>query len=296
MAVWNKGLTKETDSRVRAQSEEMKGKEFTLEHRGNISYAMRKNNPEVKYCECGCGQPVRRGSRFLPGHNTRLWPAEFFKEIGKKRRGKKCSRRNPEEWKKNLSISKTGKKYPNVSRAKKGNKNPKLSQTMKEQFDNGKIVWNKGYGDYIKGEKNPMYGHTREVGIVCWCGKIHAERRPRSYDRSGPKNPNWKGGFIDYGLNWLEVSDECKRRCNYTCVSCLRRFGNKYLVAHHIIPVRAIAQNREYWYLVSKQENLVPLCHSCHRSIENSRKYDYELVLRLTLTRDNLWKHMGYLN
>ncbi len=78
-------------------------------------------------------------------------------------------------------------------------KKPKLSAALKRQFsEGGRVVWNKGYGDYVSGEKNPNYGkHWNDD----W-KKRHSEFMKGRF--TGSRNPNWKGGLLIYP-NWTEL-------------------------------------------------------------------------------------------
>jgi len=62
----------------------------------------------------------------------------------------------------------------------------------------------------------------------------------------------------DYGLNWKELSDDCKRKYNYVCQRCHKSFkDDKFkLHAHHIIPLSKGGRN--------VLSNLIPLCEDCH--------------------------------
>jgi len=187
----------------------------------------------------------------------------------------------------NEKISKALKGRPSPL---KGRKRPprskewceKLSKSLAKTFENGRIPWNKGYGDYVIGEKNPMYGHIRKVGVKCWCGKVHQKTPYKiTKSRKGSNNPNWKGGIIRYP-NWSELRKRCLERYGYRCVSCFRKLDEKRLVVHHIIPARNIANIESLRYLLGHIENLMPLCHSCHWKLHNGGKYKIKEAIKLS--------------
>lgn len=62
----------------------------------------------------------------------------------------------------------------------------------------------------------------------------------------------------DYGSNWKQLSEECRRRYGYICQKCKRSFlHNKLsLHAHHIIPLSKGGRN--------VLSNLIALCEDCH--------------------------------
>lgn len=70
---------------------------------------------------------------------------------------------------------------------------------------------------------------------------------------------------IDYGENWKELSEACRRRDNYKCRRCGRDFSHNKLAlhAHHIIPLSKGGRNC--------LANLISLCEDCH-SKEHHKK------------------------
>lgn len=63
---------------------------------------------------------------------------------------------------------------------------------------------------------------------------------------------------IDYGKNWSELSQACKRRDNYICQVCGKDCSKDKLSlhAHHIIPLSKGGRNT--------LSNLISLCETCH--------------------------------
>lgn len=97
-------------------------------------------------------------------------------------------------------------------------------------------------------------------------------------------------GVNMYGKNWGEISEKIRNKYDNKCVSCNKTSKNK-LSVHHIIPRKEFLDDftdRELERLdngmasdeleekffekmsdANKESNLVPLCNSCHQSIEN---------------------------
>lgn len=80
-----------------------------------------------------------------------------------------------------------------------------------------------------------------------------------------PKNAD----EIGYGDNWVELSEEIRERDNHECQSCGQTSHEQSrqaaLHVHHI----AKRQWIEIPEIFNQKENLVTLCDSCHRSLEN---------------------------
>lgn len=82
----------------------------------------------------------------------------------------------------------------------------------------------------------------------------------------GEKNPRWRGGYEPYyGPNWYFQRDKRLKRDKY----CQRCGTNEDLVVHHIVPFREFG--REGYKEANKLSNLITLCRSCHRSVENGQ-------------------------
>lgn len=64
--------------------------------------------------------------------------------------------------------------------------------------------------------------------------------------------------MIDYGENWKNISAFIKKRDDYTCTTCGKKFPacSPYLHVHHIIPLSKGGTN--------EASNLTTLCYQCH--------------------------------
>jgi hypothetical protein len=110
-------------------------------------------------------------------------------------------------------------------------------------------------------------------------------------------------GVCLYGDNWIEKAEYIREQYDRKCVSCERREKQKKLSVHHIIPRKKFLEDftkqqirrlkegtatekleeefKERIKIANKNHNLVPLCSSCHGSVENLSlekqisKFDY---------------------
>lgn len=82
----------------------------------------------------------------------------------------------------------------------------------------------------------------------------------------GRDHHQWQGGGINYGKNWWRVRrralDRDDHRCQH-CGSTAAELGREPDV-HHITPVREFDRPEDAHML----ENVVTLCRSCHRHVE----------------------------
>lgn len=91
---------------------------------------------------------------------------------------------------------------------------------------------------------------------------------PKPVDRSGPKNPRWRGGWReDYGHNWKQQKYRARERDDYTCQRCgaTREDIGGPPDVHHIVPARTFEDYRE----ANRLGNLISLCPRCHRHVQN---------------------------
>lgn len=184
-----------------------------------------------------------------------------------------------------LSIAKDPVRCLKISTALKGRKHSAEHRRKLSDSCKGRVPWNKGFGDYIVGEKNPRYGkHWSQE----WRKRRSAVMKGRY---GGSKNPNWKGGRIFYP-NWTQLREQCLEKYGFRCVNCLRQMEEKRLVAHHIFPVRDLVRS-PLRRLVGDVNNLIPLCCRCHWQIHNGGKYDLDKALHLALNMVGLGARVG---
>jgi DEAD/DEAH box helicase domain-containing protein len=76
----------------------------------------------------------------------------------------------------------------------------------------------------------------------------------------------WNSDPNHYGPNWSQQRDLARGRDGYRCQVCGAPEGERSHDVHHKIPFRAFLS-----YLQANQlENLVTLCHACHRRVETA--------------------------
>lgn len=155
--------------------------------------------------------------------------------------GIKKGYKQSEEHRRNIGLSRVGKKYP------------KLSEIKKLQN---------------KGESNPMFGknHTEETKSkvsIMFKGRHHS---PQTQFKKGQnkldKNHMWKGGisFEPYSLEWTnELRTKIRKKYGFQCQLC---FKNGFDV-HHI----------DYNKKNCSEDNLTVLCRRCHPQTNHDREY-----------------------
>lgn len=83
----------------------------------------------------------------------------------------------------------------------------------------------------------------------------------------GSSHHQWEGGTIPYGSSWWQVRRAAWERDGYECQCCgasTEEIGRRPDV-HHIVPVRAFDNPAD----AHRLENVVCLCRSCHRRVED---------------------------
>lgn len=148
-----------------------------------------------------------------------------------------------------------------------------------------RIPWNKGYGDYIKGEKNPFYGKlhsekTKQKLVEAWkirrLNPVSQETRKKmsvaglgkpNFSIKGDRHPRWIKDRSKLKHPRLWNTPECMQwrksvfeRDNYTCQDCGDNTGGN-LNAHHK------KSWKDYPNLRFDINNGLTLCEVCHRKI-----------------------------
>jgi len=76
----------------------------------------------------------------------------------------------------------------------------------------------------------------------------------------------WSSDPNDYGSGWSRIRDRVRARDKYTCQVCGVLETTRQHDVHHKTPFRAFTSFVE----ANRLENLVTLCHSCHRKVEEN--------------------------
>jgi len=69
---------------------------------------------------------------------------------------------------------------------------------------------------------------------------------------------------------WDGLRRQALERDRYTCQKCGRRYPEVKVEVHHILPLKYGGEN--------KLENLITLCHDCHRHMMHTRKNEIRIV------------------
>lgn len=166
-------------------------------------------------------------------------------------------------------------------------------------FRKGHIPWNKGYGDYIKGEKNYFYKNHHKKETKDKLSKIWKDKFTKGYthpmlgktlsneskakiteslktrwknkeyreQHSKENSPKWLGGisFEPYGPNFNKKFKKAVRdRDNYCCVICNKH--EKEL--GYVLPIHHIDYNKKN----NLPQNCVSLCINHHSNTNISRQ------------------------
>jgi len=163
-------------------------------------------------------------------------------------------------------------------------------------FCPGSDKYSKCYSNWVSenrvGENSPQWDGGGVTVSCSWCGDekqvgewrlARTERffctdkecsnKWKSENRSGEDNPQYDPHKTNqYGPNWDEQAEKCRKRDDHRCQSCGKHQRDNYraLIAHHITPrKRFIGDDGIYDYEEgNKLGNLVSLCDSCHQQWE----------------------------
>jgi 5-methylcytosine-specific restriction endonuclease McrA len=198
-----------------------------------------------RLCKCGCGQPVRKGKRFLSGHNSRVaHPMQGRKHTKESQRKMSKVKRS--------RVTQNQQSHPDGplcacgcgGRAKPGNryiythnrKGTPLSEAHKQAIGKGsKAAWQDpdtrlGSQEHREKLRQALLGRE-----VTWKDNIYTKR----------SRPGWK-----------RLRREIRKRDDYTCQECGKRqaSGKRAYHVHHI----------NYDLNDLRPENLITLCRPCH--------------------------------
>jgi len=84
----------------------------------------------------------------------------------------------------------------------------------------------------------------------------------------------WANDPNDYGLDWPKIRNAVRKRDQFKCQVCGAAESGREHDVHHKTPFRAFMhgnmQGQEARAQANRLENLVTLCHSCHRKVEQN--------------------------
>jgi len=178
----------------------------------------------------------------------------------------------------------SGKNNPNFNHKWDEQMKKKASKYLKEQFQKGRIVWNKNLTKedervlkYAKALSGNKYGSGNKGKKQEWTTKRNLSNNPmwRTEIRkkvgminkgkfSLEKNPMWKGGlsFELYTTEWTnKLRSIIRKRDDYNCQTCGKHQEGVLLDVHHI----------DYNKKNCSPENLISLCKACHSKTNQKR-------------------------
>lgn len=205
-------------------------------------------------CKCGCGLEIKRGNKFIFGHQNigKKFSEEHRAKISESNKGKKLS----EEAKRNLSI---------INKNRSSETREKLSKSLKE--------WWKENLESRTGKNHPLFGKSKSEEFK--------EKMRKA--KLGENSNFWNGGINLDSYHYLDDSEEIKVdaliRDNYTCQECGKVWDRKEkrFALHHIDYSRT---NHNIW-------NRITLCLHCHAVSNQNRPYWQEKFSLLILAKYN---------
>lgn len=223
----------------------MKGIEYSCLYCGKKFRARRSEHR--KFCSRTCSNQYNMEDeeivRKISDHKRgKTWAEIYGKEYAKelKKRVRVRMKGNPYgfqkgliPWNKGISCS-AGKNNPMYGKTHANKAREKMKHSW---FKEGQEPWNKGYGDYMKGESNPN-----------WHGGISSEPYGEEFNEELKEDVKEIYGFKCY-------------ICHITEEKSLEEIG-RVLIIHHI----------DFNKKNNQIENLIPLCYRCHGRITLKRE------------------------
>jgi len=295
--IWNDGLTKETDKRVKEKSEKMIGHKVLTETIEKILKTKKEKYPDgIKSWNVGLtkktDERVKKQSEKIFGHKVL---EETKEKISKSLKGKMSGDKNPSkrpEVRKKISEALSDKprkrEYVNdlVEIRKKNNSYKQKEETKQKIRENAKNNPNFGMKEkYLTEEQKKKAVETRKKNN----SYVYTEelKRKRSAFMQGIPLEKWEK-FTSREPYGQEFDGQFKRlilkRDNYICMKCEIPIDklNKSLIIHHI----------DYNKRLSIPENCISLCdskpNSCHQRTNTNREYWRKLF------QEKLSKLYGY--
>ena len=257
-------------------------------------------------CKCKCGREVKKGNRYISGHNKRKHPPinpniiKYCKcKCGEQIKIKKHHNKfnipnyiNGHYWKGrlkskehiiNLSKSNSGKKRSCEVKKKQRITNIKLHAKKQEKICPSKKILEELYKTKTLSEINKLFYGVfipklfKKYNIK---KRLHSEtqkmihnklevRELKSKVSTGKNNSMWKDGrsFELYPSEFNEtLKNKIRKRDNYACQLC---FKTKKENNNNSLCVHHIDYNKKN----NNLKNLLSLCNSCHARTNDKRKY-----------------------
>lgn len=245
---------------------------------------------EKKFCECGCGEEVNPGRRFVHGHHHRCRSEETRKKFSEVRKGKKPSAETLKKLREARKLmvgekaphygkkhsEETKRKYSEDRRGKPNSCGPKISERNLEMWKDPEM--REKWSASKRGENHPLWGkqHLAETRMKMSLsrggdGEIDLERQIKR---------------LSFYVQWREsVLDKFGRQCEIC--------GEKdYVIVHHIERVSEILERKsvsgiddalkckELW----EEDNVILLCPSHHTKWHKNKKFRERVSKRFGIT------------
>lgn len=217
----------------------------------------------IKFCE-HCGKEFHVDGK----HKNRKYCSEECKKLGRSNYECRINEKGEKEYKNEYTCELCNKTYTNWNPRHYLRRfcNSCLSQHKSDLFIN-KIKTTCGYcGKEIEVIPSRFYENK-----YCYCNtKCMAEHYAQIY--TGENSPTWNGGKYHYKGNWLHQAKLCRERDNNICQICGKTIdeNGKNMDVHHIKPYKSFENPEE----ANQLDNLVSLCHCCHRFVHSNSNID----------------------
>ena len=222
-------------------------------------------------CECGCGEKVKSGNRFIHGHSRRGKTKENDESVRRAAEKNTGLTKENNEGKRRVAEKITGKVPTQAMIEGRKRQSEKMKGRTKENHEGVRRGAEKKRGrtkeeyKYLKKHSEKLTGRTKEnCEYVRKCSE-------QMKGRTGESASNWRGG-LSFEPYCEKFNDDLKER--------IREFFGRYCYVCGIgeselkekLCVHHVNYNKDMCCDDSKPL-FVPLCRSCHSKTNGDRKY-----------------------
>jgi hypothetical protein len=234
-----------------------------------------KLNRRKRLCECGCGEEVNPGSRFIRGHHVRINNPSNRPEVQKKMSASLSGKNNPMYGKRGKDNPNYGKKQSVETKNKIGQANRGRKRSKEEREKMSKRVSGPNHPLYGKfGPNNPNYGKQHKKHNDHTKRKLSKAALERWKDKKyaiAVSIGNMKCRTDEYCDAWSDV--EYKKDCKKDhCEKCGVKLSFKKDVREHIQP-NLILHHKDKHPSNCSPDNLMTVCRGCHNKLHR-RTYE----------------------